>query len=108
MKLPSLRRCRHHQIVECGSDDGPTAFAQVATINSLDQLPTIVVTADHHSYPGLAPTEEARLDDVWNAGQAHWASLAGSAQLVTVDNTSHNIQLDRPEIVLDKIKELLR
>ena len=32
----------------------------------------------------------------------------GRHSSVTVDNTSHNIQLDRPEIVLDKIKELLR
>jgi pimeloyl-ACP methyl ester carboxylesterase len=88
--------------------DAPTAFAEVAAINSLGPVPMIVVTADHHSYPGLAPTEEARLDDVWRAGQAHWASLTTTAQLISVDNTSHNIQLDRPEIVLDKIKELLR
>ncbi|HEX2382099.1 MAG TPA: hypothetical protein VHI95_05655 [Acidimicrobiales bacterium] len=31
-----------------------------------------------------------------------------SAQLISVDHTSHNIQLDRPEIVLEKIKQLLR
>ena len=68
----------------------------------------IVVTADHHSYPGLAASEEARLNDVWNAGQAHWVSLASSAQLISVDHTSHNIQLDRPDVVLDKIHELLQ
>ena len=68
----------------------------------------IVATADHHSYAGLAASEEARLNDVWAAGQAHWASLASSAQLITVDNTSHNIQLDRPDLVLDQIHELLQ
>jgi pimeloyl-ACP methyl ester carboxylesterase len=88
--------------------DAPAAFAEVATINSLSALPMIVVTADHHSYPGLASSEEARLDDVWDAGQAHWVSLASSAQLISVDNTSHNIQLDRPDVVLEKIAELLR
>ena len=88
--------------------DAPTAFADVAAINSLGAVPMIVVTADHHSYPGLASTEEARLDDVWNEGQAHWRSLTPSAQLISVDNTSHNIQLDRPEVVLDKIQQLLR
>jgi len=88
--------------------DAPTAFAQVATVNSLSGFPMIVATADHHSYPGLAASEEARLDDVWNAGQAHWMSLAPSAQLITVDNTGHNIQLDRPDVVLDKIHELLQ
>jgi pimeloyl-ACP methyl ester carboxylesterase len=45
---------------------------------------------------------------VWNAGQAHWVSLVSSAQLISIDNTSHNIQLDRPDVVLDKIHELLQ
>ena len=45
---------------------------------------------------------------VWNAGQAHWVPLASSAQLISVDHTSHNIQLDRPDVVLDKIHELLQ
>jgi pimeloyl-ACP methyl ester carboxylesterase len=88
--------------------DAPTAFAEVATIKSLGTLPMVVFTADHHSYPGLAASEESRLDDVWNDGQAHWVSLASSAQLITVNNTGHNIQLDRPDVVLDKIHELLQ
>jgi pimeloyl-ACP methyl ester carboxylesterase len=88
--------------------DAPAAFAEVASINALGAVPMTVVTADHHSYPGLAASEEARLDDVWDAGQAHWVSLASSAQLISVDHTSHNIQLDRPDVVLDKIHELLR
>ena len=88
--------------------DAPIAFAEVATIKSLGTSPMIVVTADHHSYPGLAASEESRLDEVWNDGQAHWVSLASSAQLITVNNTGHNIQLDRPDVVLDKIHELLQ
>ena len=88
--------------------DGPAAFAEVATISSLSGFPMIVATADHHSYPGLAASEEARLNDVWNDGQAHWVSLAPSAQLITVDRTGHNIQIDRPDVVLDKIQELLQ
>ena len=87
--------------------DTPTAFAEVASFKSLRARPTIVVTADHHSYPGLAPSEEARLNDVWNVGQAHWVSLGSSAQLITVDHTSDDIQLDRPDVVLAKLHELL-
>jgi hypothetical protein len=88
--------------------DAPTAVAEVATINPVSAFPMIVATADHHSYLGLAASEEARRDDVWNAGQAHWVSLAPPAQLISVDHTSHNIQLDRPAVVLDKIHELLQ
>jgi len=67
----------------------------------------IFATADHHSYPGLAASEEARLDDVWNDGQAHWVSLASSARLISVDRTGHNIPFDRPDVVLDAVQELL-
>jgi pimeloyl-ACP methyl ester carboxylesterase len=88
--------------------DAPAAFTEVANIDSSSGFPMIVATADHHSYPGLAASEEARLDDAWNAGQGHWVSLASSAQLMTVDNTGHNIQLDRPDVVLERIHELLQ
>jgi pimeloyl-ACP methyl ester carboxylesterase len=88
--------------------DGPSAFAEVAAIDTLHTFPMIVATADHHSYAGLAASEEARLNDVWNAGQAHWMSLAPTAQLISVSNTSHNIQLDRPDVVLGGIHELLQ
>ena len=88
--------------------DAPAAFAEVGSVHSLGEFPMIVATADHHSYAGLATSEEARLDEVWNDGQAHWASLATAAQLISVDHTGHNIQLDRPDVVLDAVQELLQ
>jgi hypothetical protein len=62
-------------------------------------------TADHHSYAGLAASEDARLNDVWNAEQAHWVSPVSSAQLISVENTSHYFQLDRPDVALDMIHD---
>jgi pimeloyl-ACP methyl ester carboxylesterase len=88
--------------------DAPNAFAEVATISSLGDVPMTILTADHSSYPGLAASHQARLNDVWTNGQAHWASLAPEAQLIPVDKTGHNIQLERPDVVLDAIDELLR
>ena len=87
--------------------DGPTAFAEVATIDSLGRVPLTVITAARHPYPGLASSEEARLNQVWDAGQQHWASLSSSARIVSVENTSHDIQLDRPDVVIDQIQRLL-
>jgi pimeloyl-ACP methyl ester carboxylesterase len=84
--------------------DGPAAFAAVAAIKALHRFPMIVVTTDRDSYPGLAASEAAHLNDVWNAGQTHWASLGSAAQLVSDDHTGHNIQIDRPDVVLDKIR----
>jgi pimeloyl-ACP methyl ester carboxylesterase len=87
--------------------DVPTSFAAVADIASLGAVPMIVATAADHPFAGLAATETARLNDVWNAGQQHWTSLSSDSQLVAIDDTSHDIQLDQPGAVMDQIRELL-
>jgi pimeloyl-ACP methyl ester carboxylesterase len=87
--------------------DGPTAFAEVAKIKSLGTVPLIVTTATRHAYADLAPDAEAQLNQVWDAGQQHWLSLSSNERLVPVENTSHNIQLDRPEVVIEQIRRLL-
>jgi pimeloyl-ACP methyl ester carboxylesterase len=87
--------------------DAVGAFGEVATISSLDDLPMTVVTAAHRSFPGLAQPELARLDRVWNAGVEHWAALSTSSRIVTVEDTSHDIQLDQPRLVTDELLALL-
>jgi pimeloyl-ACP methyl ester carboxylesterase len=87
--------------------DGKTAFVDVAKIDSLGDVPVIVTTAAQHRYPGLPAGEEVRLNHVWDAGQQHWVSLSTSATLVPVDNTGHNIQHDRPDVVITQIQRLL-
>ena len=87
--------------------DEVAGFAEVAAIDTLGSLPLSVVTAAQHPFPGLDPVEAARLDDVWNQGQEHWMSLSSAARLVTVDNTGHYIQLDRPDVAIAEIERLL-
>jgi pimeloyl-ACP methyl ester carboxylesterase len=87
--------------------DGPAAFAGVATIDSLGAVPMVVATRADVSYPGLAPAEQARLKQVWDAGQQHWLTLSSASRLVPVDTTNHVIQLARPEVVIDQITGLL-
>jgi pimeloyl-ACP methyl ester carboxylesterase len=85
---------------------GVVAFDEVAEIDGLGALPMIVMTATQHPW-GLVAAENARLDDAWRAGQDHWLSLSSSARLVAVDDTGHNIQVDRPETVVEQIDQLL-
>jgi pimeloyl-ACP methyl ester carboxylesterase len=88
--------------------DGPVAFAEVATIDSLGDVPMIVATAPtREETAGLPASEAAALNAAWNTGQDHWVSLSSSARLVTVADTGHYIQDDQPEVVLDLIAELL-
>ena len=86
--------------------DAPRAFAEVAEVTSLGDLPMIVDTAAEHPW-GLASSENDRLNEEWNAGQNHWVSLSSEAQLLSVDNTGHHIEVDRPEVVNLQIAALL-
>jgi pimeloyl-ACP methyl ester carboxylesterase len=83
------------------------AFADVAAITSLGALPTTVLTAATHSYPGLDPREAARLNAAWDQGQQRWASLSTNGRVVPVSDTSHHIQLDQPAIVIEQVEQLL-
>ncbi len=85
--------------------DGVAAFDEVAKIDTLDDLPIVVMTAAHHPW-GLADDAAGRLDDVWRAGQQHWLTLSPNARLVTVDGTGHNIQVDRPAAVIEQVAQL--
>jgi pimeloyl-ACP methyl ester carboxylesterase len=83
------------------------SFAEASEIVSLGSLPMAVVTAEERQYPGLGESELARLTDVWNQGQQQWSRLSSAAHVVSVEHTSHHIQLDQPSVVIDEITRLL-
>jgi len=83
------------------------AFEQVSTVRSLDDLPLTVIAAAHRSPDGITPDEQARLDQLWAAGQQRWAALSSSSKVVTVDDTGHDIHIDQPQEVLDEVIALL-
>jgi pimeloyl-ACP methyl ester carboxylesterase len=85
--------------------DGAAAFSEVATIETVEELPMVVMTATQHAW-GLDAAENARLDEAWQAGQDHWLSLSPSARLVRVDNTGHDIHVDQPGAVIEQIQQL--
>ena len=84
------------------------AFEAVAKITSLGDLPMTVMTAAHRSPASLTPEELARLDGLWRAGTERWATLSTDSRIVTVEDTGHAIQAERPSVVLDEIVKLIR
>jgi pimeloyl-ACP methyl ester carboxylesterase len=87
--------------------DATAAFAQVDSLGALGDRPLIVASRGDLSHPGLAAWIDAGLAREWTDGQAHWASLSSAAEVVTVRDTSHYIQLDQPRVVIDQILSLL-
>lgn len=88
--------------------DVHAAFAELSGIASLGSLPMAVITAADRELPAdLAAAERARLTEEWNQGQQAWVALSTSAHLVSVDHTSHDIEIDQPHVVIDEITRLL-
>jgi pimeloyl-ACP methyl ester carboxylesterase len=89
--------------------DGPAAFTELAAIDSLGDVPMIVVTASDHDYTadGFDPAAATRLTDAWFDGQDHWASLSPNSRLITVDDSGHYVHQDRPDLVIEQIERLL-
>jgi pimeloyl-ACP methyl ester carboxylesterase len=83
------------------------AFATVAEIDSLGDLPMTVMTAAHRRAPSLTPEALARLDGAWAEGVTQWASLSSASTVVTVSDTGHVIQVEEPGVVVDEISQLL-
>lgn len=84
------------------------AFEAAATITSLGDVPMTVMTAAHRTPDGLTPNELARLESIWAEGTADWAGLSTASNIVTVEDTGHEIQSYQPEIVIDAVLDLLR
>jgi pimeloyl-ACP methyl ester carboxylesterase len=84
------------------------AFAEVATISSLGDLPMTVMSAAHYTDPELAPSERARLDTIRADGVEQWAGLSSTSSIVSVEDTGHHIQLDQPQVVVDELLQLVQ
>ena len=83
------------------------AFEEVAGITSLGSLPMTVLTAIDRQFADLGVSELARLTAAWNQGQQRWADLSTASRVVPVEQTSHHIELDRPEVIIDAVLRLL-
>ena len=88
--------------------DFDAAIAEVVEIDSLGDLPMVVITAAQHPIPGLDPDDQAELNETWHAGQQHWLSLSPLAELISVERAGHYVHLDRPAIVIGAIRGLLQ
>ena len=84
-----------------------TSFAEIADIDSLGSIPMTVITAVDRQFPGSTPEELAFLTEAWNQGQQRLSELSPNSQVIPVENTSHDIQLDQPDVVIDAVVGLL-
>jgi pimeloyl-ACP methyl ester carboxylesterase len=87
-------------------------YDQVVAMNitTLGDIPLVVLSTDEVEVPdsfGLSTEELYQVQAARDQAQADLARLSPRGTLVIVEDSSHYIQLDRPQLVIDAILEVL-
>jgi hypothetical protein len=79
-------------------------MAQVRASGLLGNIPMVVVSHD----PG-APTDNfvKAMEKAWDLAQEELTHLSTNSYRAIVQGSRHNIQLDRPDIVIDAIHKVV-
>ena len=83
---------------------------QAAQINTLGDIPLIALTAvdQFDALEGQVPVEDIeQLKTVARALQTELTALSPNGKLVLVEGSGHFIQVDRPQVVVDAIQEVV-
>jgi pimeloyl-ACP methyl ester carboxylesterase len=93
------------------SDESATINESIATATdaapSLGDKPLIVLIAGARQYPGFTKEQAKRADKQINEFEASRQDLSENSELVVAKNSSHYIQFDRPELVVDAISRVV-
>lgn len=87
--------------------DGGVSFAAVETLTPMGDVPMTVLTHSIIDPGDVLPETAAALESFWEEGQNRWLKLATQARLERVDRAGHFIQLDQPQVVTDRVQELV-
>jgi pimeloyl-ACP methyl ester carboxylesterase len=79
--------------------------AELKAAPSLPDVPLVVLTARHGDYPFGWPRRA--LDTLRVRLQGELVALVSRGRQVIVENTGHAIHEDRPEVVVNAIREIL-
>jgi pimeloyl-ACP methyl ester carboxylesterase len=81
---------------------------RAARIVALGTLPTVVISRGRADpLPGRSAEEIQHDEAVWRALQADLASLSSNSRHVVASNSSHDVHLQQPQIVIDAIRQVV-
>lgn len=86
----------------------PKREEQVRAAGSLGDLPLVVLAHDASSVPtGVSSADAVQTEATWRQLQEELAQLSSAGSLVVAEESGHNIALDRPDLVLAAIQQVL-
>ncbi|PRY10743.1 alpha/beta fold hydrolase [Kineococcus rhizosphaerae] len=96
---PQTRQTRQALAVADGFGPAHTAYHALTWPSD---LPVAVIVSERTPMPAGSPDAEA-----WRAAQQHFADAAPDRTLVTARDSSHDVALDRPDVVEQQIGDVL-
>ena len=95
-------------LAEMNSIEESSAEVRAQKITSIGNMPLIVLSAGRQeTIPSLSNAENQHLWEEMQAQQSELAALSSDSRQIIADQSGHNIQLDRPDLVIDAIREML-
>jgi pimeloyl-ACP methyl ester carboxylesterase len=83
---------------------------RLATVNpSLGELPLVVLAHGKPipPPPGVSPARATEMEAAWRTMQEDLARLSSNSAYAVVENAGHHIQLDRPDVVVGAVNEVI-
>lgn len=86
----------------------PESASEAAATGTLGDMPLAVLTHDPDKGSADIPANLAKpVNDAWQKMQLELAQLSTRGRQMTVKGASHYIQLDRPEVVIDGVRNVV-
>jgi pimeloyl-ACP methyl ester carboxylesterase len=82
-----------------------TSYAQAGASRSLGSLPLTVIA--HDPKVGLEKIRDDQEENAWSQWQEELAHLSSNSNLIVAPGVGHEIQTDKPEIVVNAIEHLV-
>jgi pimeloyl-ACP methyl ester carboxylesterase len=84
-----------------------TSAKQVQHTNFDPELPLVVLSHSKNMFTSLGRTKSDRAEQMWQKLQAELVNLSNQGKLIIAEGSSHDIHLDKPELVVNAIRQVI-
>ncbi len=85
-----------------------TSDEQVAAIQSMGDMPLIVLRHGKPMFGSLPPAEAAQIEAQWQAFQEEIAAKSSKSQIMIATSSGHIIQVEQPALIVDAVRQLTK
>jgi pimeloyl-ACP methyl ester carboxylesterase len=84
-----------------------SAKERSAATVSLGDKPLVVLSAGAREFPGFSQEQSDQINEGWTESQVDLTRVSRNSEQIIAEDSSHNIQYDDPELVIDAIRQVM-